>query len=248
MRETFSFALLLLTLCAYSFTFNRWGCGIRFALPIAVIAMLIMRQIWKHRRVSQVTKSVNKPIAVKVAEPEVPDEKQSEAPEVEQSKACAVAQPKAHEEVPPITHEEVQLSEVSEVDQGAQSAVAVKVSEVSEAPEAKAKLNLAQLYISACRKQHFVEAYYWLLLSDANDSDIAAEKSEVKWRWIRNGCQSEKWNERSDFTSRQSAFARAALRISTGIDEEDGWNRMKDLAAEGMYEAVHFIRVKTPYA
>ena len=97
---------------------------------------------------------------------------------------------------------------------------------------------MAKLGEYAARREAVVEAYYWTLLAELKGAKgLTAPLRELRLRWLALGCPNQYRNTYGEFTEAQGVFARAVLRLQSGIDPKYARARLKELAADGSEEA-----------
>lgn len=107
------------------------------------------------------------------------------------------------------------------------------------AGHAEAQSKLAEY---ASRRNALVEAYYWMSKAKRNELEGADDfLTQCREQWMENGCLPEYENNYEFFTERQGVLARAALRLTCGVDVEHATQRLEEMIADGDAEAKEFL-------
>ena len=94
----------------------------------------------------------------------------------------------------------------------------------------------------AYRRGAVVEAFYWTLLAELKGATgLGVALREMRSRWLSEGCPEEYENAYKDFTEEQGVFARAVLRLQSGVNPQYARARLKELADRGVEEARLFL-------
>lgn len=94
----------------------------------------------------------------------------------------------------------------------------------------------------AFRRGELVETFYWKQQVEfAGGCCCCPSLADIIAEWVECGCPEEYENVTEGFSERQGVFARAVLRLVSGIDTEYAINRLEELAAAGDADALCFL-------
>lgn len=100
------------------------------------------------------------------------------------------------------------------------------------------RLAMVKLGDYAFRRGWIVEAYYWTLLAQLNGAEgLDVALAEIRKTWAMENSPPEYENVRPDFTETQGVFARAILRLKSGLDSAWARKRLEELSNAGCPEA-----------
>ena len=100
------------------------------------------------------------------------------------------------------------------------------------------RLAMVKLGDYAFRRGWIVEAYYWTLLAQLNGAKgLDAAWSEIRKTWAMENSPPEYENVSPYFTETQGVFARAILRLKSGLDSAWARKRLEELSNAGCPEA-----------
>ena len=94
----------------------------------------------------------------------------------------------------------------------------------------------------AFRRGELVETFYWKQQVEfAGGCCCCPSLADIIAKWIECGCPEEYENVTDGFSERQGVFARAVLRLVSGLDPEYATKRLEELAAAGDADALCFL-------
>lgn len=94
----------------------------------------------------------------------------------------------------------------------------------------------------AFRRGELVEAFYWKhQVECAGGCCCCPSLADIVAEWVECGCPEEYENVTEGFSERQGVFARAVLRLVSGVDQEYATDRLEELATDGDADALRFL-------